>query len=210
MLTVLDIINQAREQTEENAATYPDPVVLNYYNAAIADLTPVAKMLTSQENVALVIQINNATAQLPMTAHEIVAVYFLPVGGVEVLLRQIPPHNPVSRGWVQLANQLRIRNGAPIPPGSTIRVDFYRRLLQAASLTDTPDLPPQYRNLLVLYCCAKIQERAAMLPIKNDFLAEYLLAKQQFALQRIWDMEPHNQTAIAQLRNTGLLGGGRR
>lgn len=210
MLTVLDIINQAREQTEENASTYPDPLVLSYYNAAMADLTPVAKMLASQENISLAIQANNAVASLPIAAHEIVAVYLLPTGGTETFLRQISSHDPVSRGWVQLANQLRVRNSSLIPSGSTIRVDFYRRLVLADVPSDTPDLPVQYRNLPVLYCCAKIQERASILPLKSDFLAEYFLAKQQFALQRIWDMEPHNREAIVQLRSGGLLGGGRR
>lgn len=204
MLNVFDIITAAREQTEESMRTYPDSLMLTYINMALADLTPVAKIVAFQEGVPLNINGVHATVPSPPTAHEIVAVYYV-VGGTgrTELLRQLPLQDPVSRGWQQVSNMLRLRNLGTIPPGSTCTIDFYRRLVRVVSVTDVPDLSEQYRNLLVLYCCAKIQERAAVPALKTDFLGEYLATKQQFAMQRILDVAPHSLQASTSQQSRG-------
>jgi hypothetical protein len=208
-LTVSDINTLVRQQTKESAATYPDTTLIGYINSGLDDLTPVAKMLSQKVGIALTISGGAASIDISSdpdlsTAHEFVNVFLTPTGGAEAPLRRLPDSDTVSQGWLLTASAIVLQNLTAT--GGTARVDYYRKLAHVSATTDTPALPDQYHNLLVLYCCARIQEREMVLAVKQDFLADYLAAKQAFAVQRIWDMEPQNRPIVRQAYILGLLG----
>lgn len=204
-----EIVELVWEQTEENDTTYPSDVLTDYINRALDDLTPVAKMLNCVSGISLDITDGKAVISILgnpslSAAHEFLNVYFTPAGGAEERLRRLPVGDTVSRGWVLTAQEIQLRNlGAD---SGTARVEYYRKLSHVAKPEDTPELPDQYHNLLVLYSCARVQEREAATELKRDFANEYVAAKQLFALQRIWDMEPQHRNIIRQARVLGLLG----
>jgi len=208
-MTVQQIIDRIRRQTEESSVAYADAVLIDYINDALDDLTPVAKMLQSKSGIALTISSGNATIIITSDAnlvkqHEVVNVYLTPTGGVEERLRRLPVGDLVSRGWWLFADRIELRN-LGVTTG-TARVEFYRKLAHVSAAADVPELPDQYHNLLVLYGCAKIQEREVAATLKRDFAAEYLAGRQLFALQRTWEMEPQNRPFIQQARLFSLLG----
>jgi len=85
-------------------------------------------------------------------------------------------------------------------------VDYYRKPTTMTVITMTPDIPAEYHSLIVTFCCAKIQEREAAFSFKNNFINDYLIAKQNFVMDRIWAMEPENRAYIKQARLMGAFG----
>lgn len=208
-MTGTEIATLVRQQTEQSTTTYNDSTILGYINRALDDLTPVAKMLMSKSGITLTITGGNASISISgdadlVTAHEFVDVYFTPSGGVEEWLRRLRYSDLTSRGWKRDTTAIKLQNlGAA---SGTARVDYYKRLANLTAIENTPELPQEYHFLLVLFCCARIQEREGSFAFKRDFTQEYLVGKQNFAAHQIWEMEPHMRPLIQQARVIGLLG----
>jgi len=207
-MTVQDIINFCQQQVQE---VYDNPTWIRFINAALDDLTPVAKMLRSKDNVAVTVVNGKATITLSSDEdlaklHEAIAVYYTPQGGSQEQLARIPWTDNVSKGWKRDAVSIVIQGVSG--NSGTVKVDYYKKLDHVSSTSNTPELPDQYHNLLILYVCAKSQQREEELNDKNDFYSEYLLAKQAFALDRIYEMEPHNRKLIRRARIAAMIGAG--
>lgn len=211
-MTVQEIIDRVLFMAEECGAEHTPATVLGYINDGLDDLAPAAKMLDSL-TIALNIVNGKATIIIqdgvPLdVAHEFLNVYFTPTGGERQLLRRLPMADWVSCGWKLTANVLTLQK---LPSDSgTADVEFYGKMAHVSDLDDVPPLPEQYHNLLVLYCCAKIQEREPLLETRRDFISEYAYNKQLFAIQRTWDMEPQHRWLIRQDKAFGFAGSSKR
>jgi hypothetical protein len=140
-------------------------------------------------------------------AHEFLNVYFKPTGGIKTQLKgPLPISNIYTRGWKQTAIELILQQCGSVATG-TVDVDFYKKLTHVTDVNDTPEVPDQYHNLLILYCCAKAQQKEEELNDKNDFYSEYTRGKNGLALERIWQMEPQNRKYIRKARIAALIGG---
>jgi hypothetical protein len=204
-MTVQEIINLAQSHVQE---AYETPVWISYINAALDDLTPVAKLLKSKDNISVTPTNGKAVIDLASDPdlkqiHEVVAVYYTPTGGNIEQLARLPFTDNTSKGWKRSHDTIILQN---IGDGGTVRVDYYKKLSHVSSTADVPELPEQYHNLLVLYVCAKSQQREEELNDKNDFYSEYLLGKQAFALDRIWEIEPWNRKFIRRARIAAMVG----
>lgn len=204
-MTVAEIIALAQQQAEE---VYDDPTWISYINACLDDLTPVAKVLKSRDG--LTVNLTNGSGVIDILAdtelkkaHEILYVY---AGGN--MLRRLPVTDNVSQGYKVYADKIILQglNGT----STTCRIDYYQKLQHVSSLADDLEtvsgLPSQYHNLIVLYCCAKSQQKEEELNDKVDFYNEYMLGKQQMAIERMWQMEPQNRKFIRRARIAALLG----
>lgn len=206
-MTVQEIIDFCQQQVQE---VYDAPTWIKYINAALDDLTPVAKMLKSKDGIPVTPANGRAVIELASDAdlaklHEAIAVYYTPTGGSQEQLARLPWTDNVSKGWKRDATSI-VLQGVSGTSG-TVKVDYYKKLDHVTSTADTPELPEPYHNLLILYVCAKSQQREEELNDKNDFYAEYLMAKKAFALDRIYEMEPHMRRLIKKARVAMLLGG---
>lgn len=212
-MTVAEIIATAQNLAEE---IYDDPTWIRFINMAIDDLTPVAKVIHRVVVPTLVVSAGAATVATTHTAiantHEFVHVYVTPTTPVGTIsqYRRLPLSDNISTGWKQTATDILVQN---IPPVNTVPVtaatvtfDLYRRIPYVTALVDVPGFPEQYHNLLVAYVCARSQQREEELNDKNDFYAEYLLGKQDFAVERIWATEPQNRRHIRRMRVMGQVG----
>jgi len=204
MATVADIIALAEIQTNES---YDDLTWIKFINAALDDLTPIAKILKSKANIALTLTSGAGTIVLAsdadlVKAHEILQVYFTPTAGVKKQLRKLPVHDTYSEGWVIDSINLNVQNAGAV--NGAIAVNYYEKLQPVTALADVPDLPVQYHNLIVLYVCAKSQQLEEELSDKNDFYNEYSAGKMVFASDRLRIMEPHKRKLIRQLERKQL------
>lgn len=204
-MTVAEIIAAAQLQAEE---VYDDPTWISYINMALDDLTPVAKVLKKKDGIGVTLTggqgtINIATDQDLSQAHE-----FLNVFANTEMLRRLPVTDNVSKGWKLLAGEILLQGLSGT--SAACRVDYYQRLKHVSSLGDDLEtvsgLPAQYHPLVVLYCAAKSQQKEEELNDKNDFFSEYMLGKRQLAIDRIYEMEPHNRKFIRKARIAQLIG----
>lgn len=204
MLTVADIISLAEIQTNES---YDDPTWIKFINAAINDLTPIAKMLKSKNSIVATLVGGAANiAMLTDTdlakAQEILHVYFTPTSGERRQLRRLSVQDIYSEGWMVDSDNLYIQNAGTV--SGTIDVNYYKILLPVSATTDSLNIPEQYYNLIVLYVCAKSQQVEEELNDKNDFYAEYMFGKMNFAIDRLKMMEPHKRKLIRELERKQL------
>ncbi|HHW41258.1 MAG TPA: hypothetical protein GXX19_08940 [Syntrophomonadaceae bacterium] len=204
-MLVSEVINLAGLQAEE---VYDDPTWIKYINMALDDLTPVAKVLKKKENINTTLTEGKGTIDLISDpdlsqSHEILYVY---ANGEQ--LARLPINDNISKGYKITAGQILLQGLTGV--SATCRVDYYARLGHVSSLSDdletTAGLPAEYHNLVVLYCCAKSQQKEEELNDKSDFYNEYMLGKRQMALDRIWEMEPHNRKFIRKTRIAALIG----
>lgn len=200
-MTVSEIIAMCQTLVEE---TYDTPIWVAYINAALDDLTPVSKLLRTKTGIAVTLINGRAVVNLAddadlAKAHEIRAVYFLPGGTNREQLRRLPPENYSIKGWKRDSTSIILQNLGAAQAGDAIDVDYYKCAEHVAASNDKPEIPPEYHNLLVLYACAKSQQKEEELSDKNDFYAEYLQAKQAYALDRLQAMEPYSLRRAARL-----------
>ncbi len=88
----------------------------------------------------------------------------------------------------------------------TVDVYYYERLPHVRIDDDIP-LPEEYCNLVYLYIAAKSQESEEEIEDERNFWSLYKEGKQQFALDRIWEMEPENRQFIRQMRLQAQISG---
>lgn len=204
-MTVSEVIATATLQVEE---VYDDPTWITYINMALDDLTPVAKILRIKEGIVVPLTDGRGSIDIQSDpdlsqAHEILYVY-----ANNAQLRRLPPPDNVSRGFKLVAGRILLQGLSGT--SATCRVDYYARLKHVSSLADDLEqvsgLPSEYHHLVVLYCCAKSQQKEEEVTDEIDFRNEYYLAKQQMAVQRIWEMEPQNRKFIRATRIAALIG----
>lgn len=203
-MVVSDLITQAAALSEE---VYSDQDWLAFINMALDDLTPVAKHLTVLDNVNVPLVINgDATVSIlpAWNVHEIVQIFYRPLNGLWTPLRRVASGDVLSRGWLRTVDTLRLQRLPSVSSG-TLRLDYYKRLAHVIGSTSTPELPVEYHHLLVLYMCAKAQQREEELADKQDFYIEYLTGKQQFAVARVMEIEPWNRRYVAPARIFGSI-----
>lgn len=206
-MTVVEIITKAQFLSDEE---YDNAEWIKLINACLDDLTPVAKMLTTKENINLAVVDGGASLSIASDpdlarAYEFRNIFFTPVDGSTRELKRRALADNYSPGWKQTADKLLFQGLGD--NSGTIRVDYYKRLTHVANINDIPELPVAYHELIVLYLCAKAQQKEEELDDKNDFYAEYLRGKQNMALERIWQMEPENRGIIRNAKVLGTLGG---
>ena len=206
-MTVVEIITKVQFLSDEE---YDNAEWIKLINACLDDLTPVAKMLTTKENINLAVVDGGASLSIASDpdlarAYEIRNIFFTPVDGSTRELKRRALADNYSPGWKQTADKLLFQGLGD--NSGTIRVDYYKRLTHVANINDIPELPVVYHELIVLYLCAKAQQKEEELDDKNDFYAEYLRGKQNMALERIWQMEPENREMIRNVKVISSLGG---
>lgn len=139
-------------------------------------------------------------------AHEIRSVYFLPAGTGRRQLRRLPVENYSTEGWKLDSGNIILQNLGTAQTGDAIDVDYYKKIAHVVSGADIPDIPTEYHNLIVLYACAKSQQKEEELNDKTDLFNEYMMKKNEYALNRMWNMEPQNRKYIKRARIAALLG----
>ena len=218
-MTAAEIIALARIRAEE---AYDNPTWIGFINACLDDLTTVAKLL-KRETVALCAVASGATS-IPLTgvgananlaaAQEILNLYVTPTtpAGPQSQYRRLPMSDFVSAGWKMNLDAIEVQ-GIPAVGGvavtvATVIVDYYKKITPVTAIADIPEIPTQYHNLIVNYICAKSQQKEEELNDKNDFYAEYVRGKNDFSLDRMWEMEPSHRKYIKRARITAKVGGG--
>lgn len=209
-MKVQDVIEMAQIQSDE---VYEVDTWVHYINMALDDLTPVAKMLVTKEDVSITPA--SGTATLPLAAseladyHEILDVFVKDGTNPYAQLRRLPSSNTFSRGWRQESDNLILQNLGELT-APAMKANYYRKLIHATpdmgGLAAEVDIPEQYIPLVVAYVCAKSQQKEEELNDKNDFYAEYLRGRNNMAMDRIWDMEPHNRRFLRKARVLSQVG----
>lgn len=209
-MKVKDVIELAQIQSDE---VYDVATWVHYINMALDDLTPVAKMLVTKEDIALTPADGTASYALPGTDlanyHEILDVFVKSGTDPYMQLRRLPSGNTFSKGWRLESNTLILQDLGDTA-SATMKVNYYRKLTHATSdpsgLTTDLDIPEQYTPLIVAYVCAKSQQKEEELNDKNDFYGEYLRGRNNMAMDRIWEMEPHNRRFLRKAKVLSQVG----
>jgi hypothetical protein len=194
----------AEDQTEE---TYDTADWVDFFNLCQMDLTPYAKMLTTVSDIAVTVTSTKASIVLAddadlSTAHKILNVYYTPTDGSEILLRRLPPQDSYSKGWKMDSVNLYLQGLGEEETG-TVKANIYKKLTLVVYEDDSgtytpssPEIPEEFHNMYVSYLCGKSQQREEEAEDENDFMAEYMAAKQTFILARIAAMEPWNLKSV--------------
>ncbi len=211
-MTVDEMITQAETRSEE---VYDEPTWIGFINAALDDLTPVVKLLDqvtvanlTPSSGAVTIALSSLSAS---PIHEFLTVYYqstTPALSPKQLWR-ISLNDHISEGWKLTSTSLvipKIPVSSPVSTAGSVIIDFYKKLEHVTDGDDIPELPVEYHQLLVMYMCSLSQQKEEELEDKRDFFSEYLLGKQTMALNRIWEMEPHNRKLIREHRINAALG----
>ena len=216
-MNVAEIIAMAQIQAEE---VYDNPTWIGFINAGLDDLTTVAKLLKRETVAAL--SVTGGAASIPLTdtgananlaaAQAILNLYVLPTtpAGAQSQYRRLPVSDFVSAGWKRNLDAIEVQGIPPVGgvavTVATVIVDYYKKINAIAAIVDVPEIPAQYHNLIVAYICAKSQQKEEELNDKNDFYAEYTKGKNDFALDRTWEMEPENRKFIRRARIAAKIG----
>ncbi len=209
-MNVTQMIFESQSRSEE---IYDEQEWIHFLNAALDDLTPVAKMLrrveiTEQEpdsdgNIIITISEHADLQQ----AHEIITVYYKSTNPSrkQKKVKRISLGDEYSSGWKLTIDELKIQNVKNSSQGDII-IYMYIKLPHVDDGDDIPLLPEQYHPLVVMYMCSISQQKEEELEDKQDFYMEYQLGKKQMAMERIWQMEPHNRKYIEEARVHGAVG----
>lgn len=214
-MTAAEIIALAAARVEE---VYNNDIWIGFINSCLDDLSPVIKLLKQTTTAVTftggvaIIPITGVGAHADLTtAQEFLNVYITPTtpaGGMK-RLRRLAVSDFVNEGWKLYTGSLTVQNpvsgGDPVT-AATVAVDYYDRIGHVTLVANVPALPVQYHNLIVPYICAKSQQKEEELEDKNDFYAEYLKGKNELALDRMYEMEPHKRKVIEQARIAAKLG----
>jgi hypothetical protein len=211
-MTGEEIANEVREQTEQSVTTYSNTVILDFINQALEDLGQQARILYTKSAIALTIVGGAAVITIAsdtdlVKAHEFRDVWFTasaPTALSEVRLRRLAFADTFQHGWRLSTTSIHLQVLGST--AGTARVDYYRKPTTMTAIGMTPDIPAEYHSLIIAFCCAKIQEREGAFSFKNNFINDYMIAKQNFIIDRIWAMEPENRMYIKQARLFGALG----
>ena len=207
-MTVEELIEQAEIRSEE---VYSDEVWIGFINAALDDLTPVAKLLRRVTLTALVpvndmiiIDVTDEGNEDLLNSHEVLLIYYQSTtpASRQKQLRRISLSDSYSTGWKRTEDTI-ILQGITGSTAGTVVIDTYRKLDHVAETSDIPDLPEQYHQLVLMYICSLSQQKEEELEDKRDFFGEYLMGKNQMAIDRTWEMEPHHRKTIKDARIAG-------
>lgn len=182
-------------------------------NLCINDLTPSAKVLKNKKGIDVTLTDGSCSVGIDedadlAKAHEIKTVF---INGRQ--LRRIPHYNRLSMGWHKQADSIEIQGMPEDMETGKVDIYYYERLPHvrvpdaAEEIDDPLPLPEEYCNLVCLYIAAKSQQSEEEVEDERNFWGLYKEGKQQFTLDRIWEMEPENRQFIRQMRlNAQIMG----
>lgn len=182
-------------------------------NLCLNDLTPVAKILKAKKGIEVTLTDGNGSIDIANDealnkAHEIRTVY---INGRQ--LRRLPQYDRLSMGWHKESDCILIQGMPADMEIGMVDVYYYERLPhvripdESQGIDDDIPLPEEYCNLVYLYIAAKSQESEEEIEDERNFWSLYKEGKQQFALDRIWEMEPENRQFIRQMRLQAQISG---
>ena len=213
-MKVSELIALSEIQSEES---YDDPTWISYINAGLDDLTPVVKLLKSKKSIAAATNANGeATIAISgdtdlSKSHEFLKLFFTPGSGTIRELRRLPYSDNYSEGWKLDSDNITIKATVGSDAGAKARVDYYQKLQHVSTAGDdiasVTGLPEQYHHLLLHYCVDRSQQKEEELNDKADAFQEYILGKNNMAIDRIWIMEPHMRKFIKRARVAAAIGG---
>ena len=196
-MTYAELITKAENLVEESytAAQWDEMV-----DSVLADLNPIAKMLTTKEiDITLTSGNGSITVSSSITdLYEIVAVSYKPTGGRKLSLKKLAPFDSASTGWYREQDKIYLQN---IEYGAgQVVVDYYQLLTIA---TGAFNLPAKYHEVILKGTAAIAMQKEEELDRKNDFFGEYMLLKKQMQAERIMEMEPWYAQVVAPARLGG-------
>jgi len=214
-MLVSEVITLAELQTEED---YADATWITYINEALDDLTPIAKIPYTATVTTIAIASGAGTITLSssadlLTAHELINLYFTPTtpAGSITLMPRLAFSDLLNPGWKLNNTTITLQGLGTTTTVGTATINYYKKLVHVTStvndLKTVALLPEQYHPLIVHYCIAKSQQKEEELGDKKDADTAYLQGKQQMAIERMWEMEPHNRALIRQARVSMMVGG---
>lgn len=216
-MTVQELITICKQQVEEN---YPDTRWVEYFNLALDDLTPVSFLKDKKEDIAVTLSNGNGTINLATAGitniFEVISVSYgygasLSFDTRKKILRQLETNDTVSEGWKYKDGVISLQNIEAFATSINVDIEYYKKLEHISYYGDLstviPPIPSEYHELLILFACAKSQQKEEEINDKNDFYAEYLIKKNNYALNRMWQIEPQSRRFLRQARLIGILGG---
>ncbi len=216
MATVAELITMAEVQAEE---AYEEPVWIQFINRCLDDLTPAAKMLKREimagkaiTNRGFLFDLNGTDPdEVTMAgAHEIINAYYQVTDPAldepKRQLRRLGIGDNLSMGYQITNDTLEVINLPEDVTEVTLIFDFHKKLEHVENTEDTPDLPIQYHDLIVLFMCSRTLQKEEELQSKTDYYGEYLMGKNAMALDRIWETEPQNRKFIRKARIAARIG----
>lgn len=183
-MRVSELIDLAEILSEE---VYEPSVWIGFINAAIDDLTPVARMVATKENIPLTIIGKQARINMKdelSEFHDVLNVFYTPNGKGPRELRKLAIADNWNRGWKRIGDIAILQN---VTDG-TARIDYFISMKHVKSkqedIYEVTGLPEEYHQLILLYACAKSQQKEEELEDANHFYQEYAEKKQEFAQLR--------------------------
>lgn len=174
-------------------------------NLCLDDLTPVAKNLKTRAGLEVEFIDGKGTVDIAgdediAKAYEIKTFY---IDGRP--LRPLPNYDRLAKGWKDADGSILIQ-GMGTAESGTADIDYYERLPhvqipdEVEGTDDDIPLPDEYCSLVITFIAAKSQQAEEEIQDEQNFWQLYLQGKQQFALDRIWKMEPENRKYIREMR----------
>ncbi len=206
-MNVAEIIALAQSSA---SVEYADTVWIGFINAALDDLAPSSKYLKRETVNALVVAGGETSIPLVgagansnlVNAQEIISLSLTPTVpvGPRRMYRRLHASTIVSDGWQRDMDAIYVQGvpdvgGVPVTEVTAI-VNYYKKLARVTSVADIPEIPEQYHYMIVPFICAMSQQKEEELDDKNDFYMDYLRRKNEFALDRTWEMEPESRKYI--------------
>lgn len=201
----MDTTNLISQTATLSGEDYSNDVWVNYFNDCLDDLSPVAKILVP---IDITLTSGTDTYPIPSGVNEIISLYITLDNGAKVKKRRLAYADDYGVGWKQDSTNIILQPAPTFITSGTIKLACYKDLdhLDVATLTLEPVIPEKWQRLLILYASAKAQQQEEELDDKNDFYGDYLKRKAEYALERMWLMEPQNRKYIKQVRILGQLG----
>lgn len=144
-----------------------------WINAALDDLTPAARLVT-----ALLVPLIAGRPQydLPDDCHKVVSVSYFQ-GDSESPLTQRSWRDASLPGF-KLGDGIIRLQGLPLLAGDEIEIVYFRRIAHVEDVSETPDLQPEWHELIVLFLVFRVGTREEFADLRNTSQAEYYARRQ--------------------------------
>lgn len=148
----------------------------DYFNDCLMELTPILRLETKK---TVPLEQGTLTYSTPsdLVEHDIIMIRLKKAG---ITLRRLPLDNFTDTGYKIYDGTIELQlGGLSLNTGESMDIFYYRKPAQIKTANQIPDIPEQYRPILIFYGAAKYNQTDEEPENESSFWKDYLFLRAQ-------------------------------